>query len=197
MTTPVSAGSDAGSEWRKLLSRGVFGLSAQAISGSGSNHPHDPSDLIRCVAYCERTGRTVEHMATRSTAWARLVPEWDRLVALCRHEVETRTDGMARETYREMRRVIAGGTDCEDCNRTGCSRGCEKCKGTGRRSGGRCRPCYGSGIADYCQACRGAGYTIPTTVNPPGVMDSKGQPRERTDSQVHERVITPVVGDTQ
>jgi hypothetical protein len=30
-----------------------------------------------------------------------------------------------------------------------------------------------------------------TSVTSPGDMDSKGQPRERTDSQVHERVITP------
>lgn len=145
-------------KWQDLLSHAVIGLSAEAISGRGSHHPHDPSDLVRCVAYCESRGVTVAHMANRSTAWSRLVPEWDRLVALLRHEVETRTDGNAPETYREMRRVIDDGSLCGECNATGSSRGCEKCKATGRRSGGRCLACYGSSVAEYCRPCRGRGY---------------------------------------
>lgn len=138
-----------------------LGLSAQAIAGLGKDHPHDPSDLLRCTQYWG-TGNTAElqrRMAGRSPQWDRLLPHWDSLVALLRHEMDTRTDGNAPRTYFEMRRAINNGIDCADCDTTGIKDACCKCKGTGRRSGGRCRPCYGTGITAYCGTCRGEGYT--------------------------------------
>lgn len=137
------------------------GLSARAIAGGGKDHPHDPSDLYRCITYWG-TGNTDElrrRMAGRSESWDRLLPHWDDLVALLRHEIDTRTDGMAPRTCAEMRRVLNDGIACTDCDSTGRGAECTKCKGTGRRSGGRCRAkgCYRG--ADFCATCRGDGYT--------------------------------------
>lgn len=146
--------------------RPTIGLSAQAIAGSGKDHPRDPSDLVRCVAYCDGNGITTavlrKRMEGRSPEWSRLVAEWDQLVALLRHEVETRGDGNAPATYAAMRRVIHDGLPCRDCNSTGRGTPCPKCNGTGRRSGGTCRAprCYRG--ADYCPACEGRTY-IPKT----------------------------------
>ena len=99
-------------------------------------------------------------MAGMSVEWDRLLPEWDNLVALLHHEMETRTDNTAPRTYAEMKRVLNAGTSCSACDGTGRGTECPKCKGSGRRSGGRCRAerCYGRG-ADFCPACRGRGYT--------------------------------------
>lgn len=138
------------------------GLSAQAIAGSGAHHPWDPSDLLRCVRYCESYLTTQDlraRMAGRSIYWDRLLPEWDRLVELLRHEMATRTDYTAPRTYSEMKRVLAGGVACAACDGTGRGEPCAKCKGTGRRSGGRCRAdrCFRG--ADFCPTCRGRGYT--------------------------------------
>ena len=141
----------------------VMGLSAQAIAGGGRNHPHDPSDLVRCVKYMESRCMTTEElcarMAGRSVEWDRLTAHWDDLVTLLKHEVETSTDGMAYRTYIEMKRVMADGVPCEACNATGRGTECAKCKGTGRRAGGRCRAenCWHRG-ANYCSVCRGKGY---------------------------------------
>ena len=88
-----------------------MGLSAQAIAGHGNDHPWDPSDLLRCIRYCEAVGIGTEELVRRmsglSAEWDRLLPEWDRLVALLHKEMETRTDGAAPDTYREMRRILA------------------------------------------------------------------------------------------
>lgn len=140
----------------------VNGLSARAIAGRGTDHPHDPSDLLRCVNYWGTGGTDAlrERMAGRSIYWDRLLPHWDDLVALLRHEVDTRTDGNAPRTYAEMRRVLDAGVACTVCNATGRREACCKCKGTGRRSGGRCRPCYGTGTSQNCPVCHGMGYTI-------------------------------------
>jgi hypothetical protein len=143
-----------------------LGLSAQAINGWGSNHPWDPADLLRCVKFCERSGIDTatlrKRMAGRSTEWDLLLPEWDNLVALLRHEMDTRTDDTAPLTYNEMKRVLADGIACAACDSTGRGEPCAKCKGTGRRSGGRCRAegCYRG--ADFCPTCRGHGYTPKT-----------------------------------
>jgi hypothetical protein len=140
-----------------------MGLSASAIAGGGRDHPWDPSDLLRCVNYCEWAGISTpdlqSRMAGRSPQWDRLLLEWDHLVGLLRNEMETRTDYRAPRTYREMRRVIDGGIACAVCDSTGRAEECAKCKGTGRRSGGRCRAprCFGG--ADLCPACDGNGYT--------------------------------------
>lgn len=140
-----------------------MGLSAQAIAGGGRDHPHDPSDLLRCVRYCEARGISADalhaRMSGRSIQWDRLLPEWDHLVELLRHEMDTRTDGNAPRTYAEMKRVLNDGIACSDCDSTGRGTVCAKCKGTGRRPGGRCRAehCYRG--ADFCATCHGSGYT--------------------------------------
>lgn len=138
-----------------------MGLSAQAIAYGGRDHPHDPSDLLRCVTYCSGRLTTAElqkRMAGRSVEWDRLLPEWDNLVALLRHEMDTRTDGTAPSTYMEMKRVLNAGIACTACNSTGRGAECVKCKGTGRRGGGRCRAegCYHG--ADFCPTCNGRGH---------------------------------------
>jgi DnaJ-class molecular chaperone len=92
------------------------------------------------------------------------MPEWDNLADLLRHEMDTRTDGTAPRTYAEMKRVLADGIACNDCDSTGRGTECGKCKGTGRRSGGRCRAehCYRG--ADFCPTCHGRGYTTTEKV---------------------------------
>lgn len=139
-----------------------MGLSAQAIAGGGRHHPHDPSDLLRCINYCKGRFTTADlrqRMAGRSVYWDRLLPEWDRLVELLHHEIDTRADGIAPRTYAEMKRVLNDGIACGACDGTGRGVECVKCKGTGRRSGGRCRAdnCWRG--ADFCPTCRGNGYT--------------------------------------
>lgn len=147
----------------------TLGLSAQAIAGGGNHHPHDPSDLLRCVDYCESRGISTDtlrtRMANRSTQWARLVPEWENLVELLRHEMDTRTDRRAPRTYTEMKRLLDNGSACASCDSTGRGAVCAKCRGTGRRSGGRCRAehCYRG--ADFCPNCHGRGYTTTEKAN--------------------------------
>lgn len=143
-----------------------LGLSAQAIANRGNkDHPHDPSDLNRCMNYWggRSTADLQERMASRSPAWNRLLPHWDYLTGLLRHEIATRTDGNAPRTYREMQRILADGVACPTCDSTGRGTECVKCKGTGSRSGGRCRAegCFRG--ADLCPTCRGRGYTLTET----------------------------------
>lgn len=140
----------------------TLGASAQVIAGYGNSHPWDPSDLLRCVNFCRSENIDTDElrlrMAGRSAEWDRLLVEWDDLVALLNHEMQTRTDHMAPRTYQAMRRVIAGGTDCDACEATGRGPDCPKCMGTGRRSGGRCRAAGCRYGAINCTACRGRGY---------------------------------------
>jgi hypothetical protein len=139
----------------------VEGLSAKAIARSGEDHPHDPSDLLRCINYWG-TGRTDElqrRMAGRSIYWDRLLPHWDELVALLQHEMATRTDKNAPRTYVEMQRILNDGIACTFCDATGRGTECVKCNGTGRRSGGLCRAPRCHHGADFCAVCRGRGYS--------------------------------------
>lgn len=136
-------------------------LSARAIAFGGTDHPHDPSDLLRCIDYCRgrlTTADLRERMTGRSIYWDRLLPHWDALHDLLQHEIDTRTDNAAPRTYMEMKRVLHDGTACPTCDSTGRGEKCTKCKGTARRSGGRCRAdrCYGG--ADFCPTCGGRGY---------------------------------------
>ncbi len=140
------------------------GLSAQAIAGGGNDHPWDPSDLLRCTRYCADVGITTDELRTRMTgrsvSWDRLLPEWDDLLALLRHEMATRIDGNAPHTYRAMKRVLDGGTKCPTCDGTGDGDPCTKCKGTGRRNGGRCRAKGCDMGAQRCPTCHGVGYAM-------------------------------------
>jgi len=138
------------------------GLSSQAIAGDGIHHPWDPGDLRRCMNYCDAylsTQQLQARMAGRSIWWDRLLPEWDNLVALLRYEMETQKDGRAPRTYAEMRRVLAGGVKCPNCDGTGEGDTCSACKGTGKRSGGTCRARRCVSGSDSCPNCRGNGYT--------------------------------------
>ena len=139
-----------------------MGLSADAIAHGGTDYPRDPGDLVRCIAYCDRSGISTEalrhRMGNRSPEWSRLVAVWDDLTAMLRHEVETRADGSAPHTYAAMKCATNDGLPCPTCDSTGRGVECPKCKGTGRRSGGKCRAprCYRG--ADYCTTCHGATY---------------------------------------
>lgn len=141
------------------------GLSSEAIHGWGTHHPWDPSDLQRCINYCREAGITtpklVERMTGRSPEWDRLLPHWDALVGLLEHEKATRVDGCAPLTYRAMRRFLADGVICAVCEGTGEDGPCPKCKGTGRRGGGRCRNLRCRHGAIECHPCFGRGYTPP------------------------------------
>jgi hypothetical protein len=140
-----------------------MGLSAQAIAGHGIDHPWDPADMKRCMDYCAwhniSTKELQRRMAGRSATWDRLLPEWDRLVALLRHEMGTRTDDLAPLTYIEMKVIRSGGVKCVACEGSGRGEACPKCKGTGHRSGGRCRAPLCARGAYACDRCRGRGYT--------------------------------------
>lgn len=139
-----------------------LGLSAQAIAGHGSHHPHDPADLLRCIKYAEGRWTTTElqdRMAGRSPEWDRLLPVWDPLVQLLKSEMENRKDGRAPATFIAMQTAIYAGETCRLCDGTGRGAECLKCKGTGRRSGGHCRAWRCHDGADFCHKCLGRGYT--------------------------------------
>lgn len=137
------------------------GLSAQAIAGYGTNHPHDPSDLLRCVRFCKSASLTTKdlrhRMAGRSIYWDRLLPEWDELVAMLDREMAG-DSGRAPLTYRAMRRLLDDGIKCTTCDGSAVGARCGKCRGTGRRSGGTCRaPGCDHGFLS-CVECDGRGY---------------------------------------
>lgn len=79
----------------------TLGLSAHAIISGGTDHPHDPSDLLRClnVSRC-----APKHMRSRSLEWAALVDHWDELRDLVEAEKPT---GRAPRTYARMRELLA------------------------------------------------------------------------------------------
>lgn len=90
-----------------------LGLSARAIAYAGHvDHPHDPADLQRCVAYCYTAGITVDQlrkrMAGRSPEWDALLPHWSELIGLLEDEKATRKDGCAPDTYARMRALLDG-----------------------------------------------------------------------------------------
>ena len=138
------------------------GLSAQAIAGYGTNHPHDPSDLLRCVRFCESASLTTKdlkrRMAGRSIYWDRLLPEWDELVAMLKRETSGPGAWRAPFTYRAMRRLLDDGIKCTTCDGSGVGAYCEKCRGSGRRTSGTCRaPGCDHGFQG-CAECDGRGY---------------------------------------
>lgn len=88
-----------------------LGLSARAIAFAGhKDHPHDPSDLKRCMDYCDQNGITTRalkrRMSGRSPQWDALLPHWRELTDLLRHEMATSTNGRATKTYERMRVIL-------------------------------------------------------------------------------------------
>jgi hypothetical protein len=76
------------------------GLSAYAIKRGGKDHPHDPSDLCRCL-YVSPSAPT--HMQERSPQWAALVDHWDELADLL---AEEHPNGSAPKTYARMQELL-------------------------------------------------------------------------------------------
>lgn len=74
-----------------------YGLSAYAIKHGGTDYPHDPSDLCRCLRVSPSAPK---HMRDRSPEWRVLVDNWDELAALLREE---HPNGTAPKLYRRMK----------------------------------------------------------------------------------------------
>lgn len=86
-------------QWVGLTPR--HGLSAYAILHGGSHHPHDPSDLCRCLRV---SPNAPTHMRERSPEWAALVDHWDELADML---AEEHPAGTAPRTYARMRELLA------------------------------------------------------------------------------------------
>lgn len=73
---------------------------------AGTDHPHDPSDLLRCLRFLDATDShaKVALMADVSPGWAALVPEWDALAALVREEFGA--GNSAPKTYAAMQSCL-------------------------------------------------------------------------------------------
>jgi hypothetical protein len=145
------------------------GLSAEAIASKGAtslDFPHDPGDFRRCENLLRlrpslRT-ESLPVLAAKSPTWARLVSAWDEIHALIEREVPDYLSGgrgTAPLAYALMCRVRADGVACTDCSGSGRAEPCAKCKGTGRRCGGRCRADECQQGYHPCRSCRGYGYT--------------------------------------
>ena len=83
----------------------------------GTDHPYDPSDLIRCIKYCDEWAisdeRLAEVMAPVSPTWAALVENWGALVEMLDAEIEQKT-GTAALTYaymQDLRQFVLDQTD--------------------------------------------------------------------------------------
>lgn len=89
------------SDW---LARGERGISSEAIVDQltgvpiggrrhrGDDHPYDPSDFRRCELLLRQAGDLARlafkaEMPKRSSVWARLVDQWDDIVAAIDEEV--------------------------------------------------------------------------------------------------------------
>ena len=71
------------------------------------NHPHDPSDLRRCVTLLdtvpELLGPFLSHMGNASPAWKSLIADWALLMHVYRSEAGGRK---AERTYELMKILI-------------------------------------------------------------------------------------------
>lgn len=83
------------------MCRRFFGIPG----GAGIDHPHDPSDLRRCIDFLDATGShdKLPRMADVSEPWSRLVSAWDLLLDSLRSEPVT-----APATYALMKKLLRG-----------------------------------------------------------------------------------------
>lgn len=157
------------------LATGERGMSSQAIvehltgvrldEWSHGNYPYDPDDFRRCQLLLNAVplaGLMFPTMRDVSPQWARLVDVWNEIHEACEEEAPgylTSKHGSAPKAYALMKRTLAGGVICEPCEGLGKAEACPRCKGSGRRGGGRCRAEGCAGGRRYCRVCRGRGYT--------------------------------------
>jgi hypothetical protein len=73
----------------------------------GLEHPHDPSDLNRCVELMKTAPEIKEEfyrMKEVSNIWSVLVDHWDELVLLMEKEKE-QNNGRCTKTYQRMKEL--------------------------------------------------------------------------------------------
>lgn len=97
------------------LANGRRGLSSEAMckrifgepKNAGTDHPHDPSDLNRCLKFLDlaEAHDKVPLMADVSPEWANLVEKWSEIVTLFKEEVALNT-GKAEKTYNLMKEIL-------------------------------------------------------------------------------------------
>lgn len=85
----------------------MFGLPTDGRT----DHPHDPSDLMRCLQFLDETQAHAKlaMMADVSPEWASLVVRWDGLVAMLREELAVGTS--APKTLAAMQACIEEGIE--------------------------------------------------------------------------------------
>lgn len=100
----------------RWLADGRRGLSSEAMckrfyglqASAGTDHPHDPADLHRCVEFLKVTGSfgKLSLMRDVSPHWAALVKNWEKIYAS--YEIErAENTGYARKTYDAMKALFA------------------------------------------------------------------------------------------
>lgn len=107
-------------EWLVTGNRGISsntmvevfeGMPRGTLAGRWSlagSHPHDPSDLRRCIRLLDAVPAyraRIQEMCEVSITWCVLVQAWGKLEAMLREEVPGE-HGNAPRTYAEMKRLI-------------------------------------------------------------------------------------------
>lgn len=108
--------SAAAIEW---LAHGERGISSEtifsaltgvdALRGGWQSHPHDPSDLGRCIKLLDSVPELqplMYKMMHVSPHWFGLMSRWDELVALYRHEKSIHGAISAPKTYQMMKSIL-------------------------------------------------------------------------------------------
>lgn len=90
------------------------GMSSKAMAAASvgvtkcTSHPHDPSDLNRCVKLVGEIPEIKEkfHLISElSPTWKRLIDKWDELESTLKSEVESGS-GRAPKTYDLIKSII-------------------------------------------------------------------------------------------
>lgn len=98
--------------WLRLGERGLSSLTISAklfghpVLHTSINYPRDPSDLRRCLLLLDATDshRRIGEMASVSDEWARLVAEWDSIVAVFAEEAGGNS---CPRTYALMKKALS------------------------------------------------------------------------------------------
>lgn len=99
----------------KWLANGETGVSSKTMAfylGFGiipetNSHPHDPSDLLRCIKFlqhCPELRSKLHLMSEVSNTWEGLVRNWDRLESSLNEEMKL--GSRAPKTYKMMKDII-------------------------------------------------------------------------------------------